>query len=61
MIEKEINIGKLKILGQKCDESDNADLYSLFNSWLSFKNLSKKFRQRANAANEESRYWSYTA
>ena len=42
MIEKEINIGKLKILGQKCDESDNADLYSLFNSWLSFKNLSKK-------------------
>jgi len=23
MIEKEINIGKLKILGQKCDERDN--------------------------------------
>jgi hypothetical protein len=48
MFEKEINIGKLKILGQKCDERDNTDLYSFFNSWLSFKNLSKKFRQRAN-------------
>ena len=48
MIEKEIKIGKINILGQKCDDSDNADLKSLYETWISFRSISKKFYQRAN-------------
>ena len=48
MIEKEIEIGKLKILGHRYNDKDNKDLLKLFNTWLSYRKAGLKFGQRAN-------------